>query len=123
MRARRCFGVILYAKRRLTLVTEAFECMVIQIDVSDLDIIRVQRIGINHKAMVLRRDFDLTCLAIEDRLVGPSMTKFEFERFGPARKRKQLMPQADSEYGLFPKQISDRLNCVSEGFGVAGAIA
>ena len=32
------------------------------------------------KSMVLRCDFDLTGLAIEDRLVGPAMTKFEFVR-------------------------------------------
>jgi hypothetical protein len=42
VRPRRCFRVILDAENRLAAMAESFECLVIQIDVSDIDVIRFE---------------------------------------------------------------------------------
>ena len=58
VRAGRGFGVVLHAEDRLAAVAEAFERLVVQIDVRDLDVVGVERIGIDREAVIVRGDFD-----------------------------------------------------------------
>ena len=56
VRAGRCFGMILHAEDRLAAVAEAFQRLVVQIDVREFDFVRVERIGIHREAVIVRRD-------------------------------------------------------------------
>ena len=58
VRAGRGFGVVLHAEDRLAAVAEAFERLVVQVDVRDFDVVQVERIGIDREAVVVRGDLD-----------------------------------------------------------------
>ena len=58
MRAGGGFGVILHAEDRLTAMAEAFERLIVQIDVGDVDVVEVERIGVDREAVIVRGDLD-----------------------------------------------------------------
>ena len=59
MRTRRRLGMILHAEQRQIPVPHAFQRVVVQIDVRQLDFALRQRIRIDGEVMVVRRDLDL----------------------------------------------------------------
>ena len=59
MRPRRGFGVILHAEQWQIAVPQAFQRAVVQIDVRQLHFTLRQRIRIDSKIVVVRRDLDL----------------------------------------------------------------
>ncbi len=58
VRAGRGFGMILHAEDRLAAMAEAFERLVVEIDVGDVDVVVAERIGIDREAVIVRGDFD-----------------------------------------------------------------
>src|SRR5438874_1199406 len=88
--------MILNAEDRQFLVPHAFHCVVVQIDMADLDVLR-ERFGIDCEPVVLRGDRDPAALQIFHRLIRAAMTELEFECRSPERETEDLMAETDSE--------------------------
>ena len=58
VRAGRGLGVILDAEDRLAAVAEAFERLVVQVDVGDFDLVEVERIRVDGEAVIVGGDLD-----------------------------------------------------------------
>src|SRR5882724_10780817 len=88
--------MVLHREYRLRAVTQAFDGLVVEIDVRDLDIFR-QRRRIDGKAVVLRCDLDLARLEIFDRVVRAAMTELQLEGLAAKRETENLVAEADAE--------------------------
>ncbi len=53
------FGVVLHAEERQRLVAQAFESLVVQVDVGQLDFVGVDGVGIDGEVVVVGGDLDL----------------------------------------------------------------
>ena len=76
----RGLGVILDGKDGKFLMPHPFERSVIEVQLCDFDLIGIERVGIDRESMILRGDHDPTGLEVLDRLIGPPMAEFQFER-------------------------------------------
>src|SRR5882672_1947161 len=97
MRSRRGLGVILHGQHRLALVPETFQRLVVEIDVCVFDLVRVQRIGVDREAMILRRDLDASAAKILDRMIAAAMSELQLVRAAAEREAEELMAEADAE--------------------------
>ncbi len=98
MRTGRGLGVILNAEDGQAFVPQSFERLVVQVDVTGLDV-GGQSGRVDGEAVVLSRDLDLAGRLVADRVVGASMAEFELEGLGTERLAEELMSQADPEDG------------------------
>src|SRR5437879_8503701 len=112
MRAGRRLGMVLNAERRKGAVLEAFDGVVVQIDVNNLDFVGVETFRIDSETVILRRNFHLFALNVEDGMISAMMPEFQFERRPAECKPHNLVAQADSENGLLRKQSADILDRV-----------
>ena len=76
MRARRGFRVVLHAEGRHQAVRKTFDRVVVQIHMGDVDFIEVQTFGIDGKAVILGRDFNLLPLDAQNGMVPAVMAEF-----------------------------------------------
>ena len=76
VRAGRGFGVVLHAEDRLVAVAEAFQRLVVQVDVGDLDVAQVERIGIDREAVIVRGDLDLLVSSLRTGWLAPRCPNF-----------------------------------------------
>ena len=120
MRPRRILGMILHAEKRIFLVLQPFQRLVIQIDVRDLDLSFRKRVDIHHKVMVLGGDLNLPGLKVHDRLVIAMMPELEFRGFPSERLPDHLMPEADPEHRNLPDQFTDRFHKIFHRSRIAG---
>ncbi len=97
------FGMILHAEGRQFAVPDAFDRLIVQIDVRDF---RVARAATPHpsEAVVLRGDLHLAGAAIQHRLVGAAMAELQLVDFPPQRQAQQLLAQTDAEDGLLAQR-------------------
>ena len=58
---------------------QTFERPVIQIEMSELDLIRIKRFRVNSKPVILARDLDTNRYQVFDRLISPTVSKLELE--------------------------------------------
>src|SRR2546430_11164081 len=107
MRPRRGLGVILHGQHRLALVPETFQRLVVEIDVRVLDLVRVQRIGIDRKAVILRRDLHAPAAKILDRMIAAAMSELQFVRAAAEREAEELMTEADAEDRHLADEMAD----------------
>ena len=121
MRAGGCFGVVLDAERRIFLVADALDRVIVQVGVRHFQVVW-QRVAINRESVVLGRDFDLAGLVVHDRLVGTAVPELELVRLGATRQRQELVAEADAKDRLFAKQSADGFLGVSDRFRIAGAV-
>src|SRR5438093_7707894 len=122
MRARRRLGMILNAERGKSTVFKAFNGVVVQIDVSNVDFVHVQTFRVDSETVILRGNFHLLALDVQDRMISTVMPEFEFECPPPERETHNLMAQANSKNRLFRNQSADVFDGIVEGLGIAGAI-
>ncbi len=80
------FGVVLDAEGGEVAVADAFDGLVVEAAVGDFEMAG-ERVFVDGKTVVLRRDFDRAGFELLDRLIGAAMAKFHFEGFGSASKR------------------------------------
>ena len=59
VRAGSGFGVILHAEQRQRAMAQAFQRVVVQVDVRQLDFALLQRVRIDGEVVIVRRDLDL----------------------------------------------------------------
>ena len=74
--------MVLHAKDRQPLVPEAFESLVVEVDVRRLQV-SGQRIDRHRESVVLRGDFDLSGDRVQHRLIGPAMPELDLNVFAP----------------------------------------
>ena len=97
------FGVVLNGEERVRLVGEAFEALIIQIDVSRGRAHLRQRGFVDCEAVILAGDFDLPGGEVAYRVVDAVMTELELANVGLQRAGDQLMPEANAEH----RQLAD----------------
>ena len=96
VRTGRCLGMILHAEDRQMFVPHPFQGLVVQVDMSDLDVGGKRR-RVDRKPVVLSRDLDLAGLLVADRMIDASVSELELESLGTQGLAEKLMSQADAE--------------------------
>lgn len=98
-------------------MSEAFNRVVVQVDVGHFTI-RRERVGIDSEAVILRSDLDAPGSQVFHGLIPAVMAEGEF--VSPATKRKphQLMAETDSKNRIAPDQLSQISNYSSKGLGI-----
>src|SRR5713226_4392783 len=96
--------------------------MVVQIDVRNLDVAGRQRVRIDGKAVVLRRDFDPIGGQVLHRVVGAVMAELQLERAPAQSQPADLMAQADSEDRDPPQELADVRDGVGHRLRVTGPV-
>ena len=96
--------------------------VVVQIDVSNVDFVHVQTFRVDSETVILRGNFHLLALDVQDRMISTMMSEFQFECSPPEREAHNLMTQADTKNRLFSNQSADVFDGIIEGLGIAGAI-
>ena len=101
--------MILHAKRGHVFAADAFDRLIVQIDVRDFNALR-QRIGLQRKTVVLRSDLDATGVTIQHRLIGSAMSEFQFVDFAGQCESQQLMSETNPEHRLLAEQSANRVD-------------
>src|SRR5512136_2067646 len=114
--------MILDGEEREPLVSHPLRRVIIEIDLGQFNLFGVQRIRIDAESMILRGNHHLACSEIFDRLIGPSMSEFQFEGFSSESQTKELMPQTDPKNWFLSDQVANHLNGIGNRFGVAWPI-
>src|SRR5210317_2084754 len=114
--------MILDREGRSGLVMQAFDGIVVEVDVGDQSII-LQGPGINGKAMILRCNLDVVPFSTANRLVATAMAELEFVGFPSQGYRKQLMAEADTEQRHLAEQFPNVLLRVGDRLRIARAVA
>ena len=96
--------------------------VIVQIDVSDFDIARRQRIRVHAEAVILRGNFYFFCEQIFYRMVRAVMAEFKLERFAAKRQAAELMTQAYSEDRNPAEEFFDIRDGISDRLGVTRTI-
>ena len=100
VRAGRGLGMVLHAEHRMIAMAEAFQRLVVQIDVGELDLVQVERIGIHREAVIVRRDLHLVGELVQHRVIGAAMAELQLVGLAAKREAENLMAQADAENRL-----------------------
>src|ERR1035438_803333 len=122
VRAGRGFGMILHAEDGLLAVAEAFEGLVVEIDVGDFDVVEVERIRVHGEAVIVRGDLDAAGELIAHRMVSAAMSEFQFVGFAAEGEAEQLVAEADAEDGLLADEFADVADLGDERLGIARSI-
>jgi hypothetical protein len=96
MRAGCRFGVILHAEDRPLALAKAFDGLIIQIEMRQLELLGQLRDG---EAVVVRRDLDFAREEVLDGLVRSAVSELQFVRARAQGQTQNLMPQTDPEDG------------------------
>ena len=83
-------------------MAQAFQSIVIQIDVGLNDLGVLQRIGIDSKVVVVGRNLDPTGLHLLYRMVPAMVAKSEFVSLASEGEADQLVSQADAKDRRLP---------------------
>src|SRR5579864_587914 len=122
VRPRRCLRMILHREHGPLLVAKPLDGSVVQIDVSDFDVVR-KRCRVHGKAMILRRDFDLASLQLLHRVVGAAVAELQLECLPAHRQAQNLMAETDAKYRNAGRHKRARvLDGVGQRRGIAWAI-
>ena len=97
VRTRRGFRVVLHAEDGVIPEAETFERLVVQIHMGNLNVTGGQRIRIDAKPMILRRNFHLVRQQILHRMIGSVVAKLELECFATECESAKLVPEANAE--------------------------
>jgi len=83
VRARCSFRMILHAEQRQRLVAQAFQRLIIQVNVRELDLVGVDGIRIDGKVVIVRRDLNLARRIVAHRVVAAMVPKLQLEGLTP----------------------------------------
>ena len=78
--------MILHAEHRALCVPQSFNSSVVQVQVSDLNVLGKRR-GLHREPVILTRDLDLASADLLDRMVPAPMSKLEFVSAAAHRQR------------------------------------
>src|SRR5437867_5855802 len=117
VRTGRSFGMVLNTECRRRPMLEAFDGVVVQIDVSNVDLVHIQAFRIHSETMILRGNFHLLALDIQYWVIAAMMPELQFERPPAECESHNLMAEADSKNRFLTKKSADILDGVVEGLG------
>src|SRR5579872_1138812 len=106
MRPGRGFRMVLHTENRMAAMAEAFERLVVQVDVRKIDFAGVKRIRIDGETVVMRSDFNLTGDFVQHRVIGAAMAELKLIGFASERKAEDLMAKTNAEDGHLPHQLT-----------------
>lgn len=72
--------MILHSESGDVFAADAFDRLIVQVDVRDLDALG-QRVRLQGEAVILRGDLDAAGVAMQDRLIGSAMSKLQLVDF------------------------------------------
>ena len=122
MGAWRGLWVVLDRIDRQFAVPHALKSLIVEVDVGEFHILILERIYVHTETVILGGDFYFTGEQIFHWLVAPAVSKFEFESAASHGQTKELVTQADAEYGQSVKKGADRLDSVSNAGGISRAV-
>src|SRR6185295_2432374 len=115
-------GVILHAEHRMVAMAETLQRLVVQIRVSDLDFVEVQRFGIDCEAVVVRRDLDASGNLVEHRMIRAAMAELQLERLSTERESGDLLTQTDAEDRHAPDKFANLRDLKFERLRIPGSV-
>ena len=107
MGTRGCFGMVLHRKNRKAAVPESLQCIIVEVDVGDFNVLVLEAFYGDGKPVVLRGDFNPPRGKVFYRLVCASMPEFQFVGSSPHSDPQKLNPEADSENRPVPQKLPD----------------
>src|ERR1700728_758726 len=116
------FGVVLHAEERHGAVAKAFEGVVVEVDVGELDFGSVDGVRIDGEVVVVRGDLDLACIVAPDRMITAVMAEFELVGFPAEGEADELVAETDAEDGRASGEVANAFLSVMDRLGVAGAV-
>ena len=90
-------GVVLHGQDRLAAVAEAFQRLVVEVDVRELDVVLAERVGVDGEAVVLRGDLDPAAAQVLDRMVAAAVAELQLVRLAAEGQAEELVAEADPE--------------------------
>ncbi len=103
-------------------MAQAFERIVIQVDVRQVDFSLVDRLRIDGVVVVVGGDFYFAAVRVLHRMVAAMVAKFEFISLAAECEADELMAEANAEYRLTAGQFADIFLRVGDRLGVARPI-
>ena len=91
VRTGRRFGVVLNTERRHRPVLQAFDRVIVQIHVRNIDVVQVETLRIHSETMILRRDFHLLARDVQDRVISAMMPELQLVRLAAQSEPHDLM--------------------------------
>ena len=79
---------------------ETFDSIVVQIEVSDIDVIQIQAFGIDRETVILGCNLNLLPFDIQDRVISAMMSELQLVRLAAERESHDLMPETNPEHRL-----------------------
>ena len=114
--------MILHAEQRQVAMSQAFERLVVQVNVRQFDFGLRQRVGIDGEVVVVRRDLDLAALQLLHRMVAAMVSELELEGLAAEGDAGELVAETDAEDGLASHEAANVIDGVGAGLRVAGAV-
>src|SRR5258708_33787154 len=100
-------------------MAEAFQGLVVEIDVGELDVVLAEGVGIDREAVVLGRDLDPAVAQILDRMIAAAVSELQFVGLSAEGQAEELMAEADTEDGNLPDEMADVLLRVCDRLRIA----
>ena len=122
VRAGRGFGVVLDAEGRVVAMAEAFEGLIVEIDVGEFDVGGLRESGSTAKPWLCEVISTLLVSLIQHRMVGAAMSEFELVGLAAAGQAHELVAEADAEDGRAADELADVRDLGFERLGIAGAV-
>src|SRR5688572_11683809 len=114
--------MILHAEHAEFAVTQAFDGVVVEVDVRDLAALQIA-VRCYSEAVIMGADFYCASKQVFDGLVATAMSEAHLLSFAAQRQRHNLMPKANSKDRDFAEQILRVVNHVIHCRRIAGTIA
>ncbi|MEY3457592.1 MAG: hypothetical protein RL215_749 [Planctomycetota bacterium] len=121
VRAGSGFRVVLDTEDWQSFMSDTFNGLVVEVDMSDFDIVR-EAGDIHGEAMILRSNFDAAGAFIEHGLICAAVSEAEFVGSAAEGESQQLESEADAEDRFFADEVADGIDGVGEWFRIAGSV-
>src|SRR6202521_5951748 len=103
-------------------MAEAFQGLVVEIDVGDLDVVLAERVGVDGEAMVLGCDLDPAVTQILDRMIAAAVAELQLVGLSAEGQAEELMAEADPEDRNLPDEMADVLLRVRDRLRIARTV-
>ncbi len=114
--------MILDGKNGFLGVSEAFEGLVVEVDVGGFAACFFEAFKVDGKTVVLAGDFDFAGAKVLDGLVAAAVAKLKFVGVGSQGTTEQLIAKADAKNGQLANELFEVANGGFDGGGVAWSI-
>jgi len=114
--------VVLNAEQRQRLVAQAFERLVVQVNMGQLDLVGVDRVGIDGEVVVVGGDLHLAVGRVLYRVVAAVVAELQFVSTPAQSQPGKLMAEADSEDRHSTQELANGAHGVIDRLRIAGTV-